>query len=333
MKKLNILIFTLIFCAYLPAYSLNCEEGDQEIFMAAEDFFDEIQFQSLSEEALNQGEKPRLNVFLDRPSFRMYEDWMRVYLSVTNPGTMLKCDIVFALYHIPTGALEGKLWFFPNWDERLNTIRITFPAGSIITKKRIVLTPVPSLWPGTPPITEPGEYTWAAGLFNPSSLDLVSDISTATIQVIEPMTPLSFPQEPATDPYIIVSTDKSNYTLYDENDMEVYLEAGNPGPALPVDIVFALYHHPQGAINPVLWFFPDWLDSYQVTATLVLPQDFILERTKVLDVHVPSLVPNSPPVIETGEYIWATVLAKPHTLDFLTEISTASVMVEPAIPK
>jgi hypothetical protein len=101
---------------------------------------------------------------------------------------------------------------------------------------------------------------------------------------------------------------------------------------LYVDVIFALYHVPTGSLQPVLWFFPSWTETYEAVP-VPLPPNFNLPMTKIMDVDVPSPMIGTPPVLESGEYIWAAALAKPNTLEFLTEISTAPVMIkDPTIP-
>jgi len=302
---------------------------DGKIFKAVEGFHEERELRDWIEEALNAGqeERPRITVTTDKVMYTMFRDRMEVYLSVTNPGSVLEVNVVFALYHVPTGSLVGKLWFFPEWTENFQFVRVVLPANLIITEAKVVDIPVPSLEPRNPPVNEAGEYIWAAAFYNPESIEPFSEVSTATVQVVS--APMEYPQVPG--PVITVSTDKEEYT-WGQDKMEVYLELDHPGEALTVDVVFALYHVPMGSILGKLWFFPTWTERYQAIR-VTLPPKFSLPKTKVLDLNVPPDAPGSPPINETGEYIWATALAEPDTFNFIGDISTAPVMINEPIPR
>jgi peroxiredoxin len=306
---------------------------DQKVFKAMDNgFHDQTEFSTLISNALNpEPEKTGIVVSTDKDKYVMKQDKMEVFLSCVNPGEALTVDIILALYHIPTGSIEGNLWFFPDWRSGLQTIRLTLPAAFQLPTTSILKINVPSLVPGTPPVIENGEYTWAAALAKPGTLEFYS-MSTKTVTVIDNTVPTFVPQIPTEKPIITVSTDKKEYEMNNDS-MQVYLEASNPGESfVAVDIIFALYHVPAGSLEGKLWFFPNWTQKLSVI-NVQLPPQFMLNKTQVLKVAVPSLIPSTPPVIEPGEYIWAVGLTKPGTVEFLNDISTAPVLVkDPSIP-
>ena len=262
--------------------------------------------------------EPIVTISADQLIYVMNRDKMRVFLEIMNPGGMRTVDLVVALYHVPSGSLQPKLWFYPNWSEELQYFRMEMEPGYLMTKTRIVDTRIPSLDPDAPPIQEPGEYIWAAGFFKPESLEPLTKISTATVQVMErPMS--AFPQTPLL-PTVTITSDKREYTMY-QDTIELSLAANNPGDDIPVDLYFVLYHIPTGQLEPRLWFFPNW--SMRASATsLTLPAGFDLPTTKIMDVEVPSTMLNTPPITESGEYAFAVGLANPGTADFIGDISS-----------
>jgi len=303
---------------------------DQKVYKAMDDgFHDFIEFSTMISDALSKmPAKTEIIVATDKDKYVLNQDQMEVYLTCFNPGEAKPVDIIFALYHIPSGSLDGIIWFFPNWKAGFQKISLTLPSEFYLPKTSVLKIDVPSGALGTPPVSEKGEYIWAAGLTKPGSLDFYS-MSTKTVEVVDSSIPTFAPQ--LLDPVVTVSTDKKEYEMNNDT-MKVYLQASNPGASIVVDIIFALYHIPAGALEGKLWFFPNWTKTFSVTQ-LTLPPQFNLDKTQVLKVAVPSLIPGTPPVIEAGEYIWAVGLAKPGTLDFYNEISTAPVLVkDPSIP-
>jgi peroxiredoxin len=273
--------------------------------------------------------EPVVTVSTDQISYNMNRDRMKVFLEVQNPGGLVVADLVFALYHAPTGNPElGRLWFYPNWSTDFQSFRMTLDAGFVLTKTRIIDIALPATGLGAPPITESGEFTWGAAFLKPDSLDPISRVSTATVQVFDDQVPSLFPSQ-RMDPTIKISTDARDYTM-GEDTMGVFLEATNPGPDVLVDIIFALYHEPEGGLMGKLWFFPNWTEDYRFLP-ITLPSQFVLNKIKIMDVPVPSLMPGSPPITEAGFYTWAAALAEHGTLNFYggaAGISTATVQVK-----
>ena len=155
MRKLTLMIATMLLCAYLPLFSSILEETDA----------------------------PVITVSTDKEEYTMFEDKIDIFLEVSNPGEAIDVDIIFALYHQPAGSLEGKLWFFPNWTERYQFISLTLPSGFTLKKTKILEVDVPAMVPGTPPFTEAGEYIWAFAFAEPGTLNFIGDISTAVVNV------------------------------------------------------------------------------------------------------------------------------------------------------
>ena len=115
---------------------------------------------------------------------------MKVYLAVNNPGPGFHCDVVFALYHEPMGSIIGHLWFFPQWTETFSAIPLVVPPGLILGETEILDLEIPTApVPGNPPIFNAGEYTWAVAFFYQGTFRPMSEISTATVQVEEFVSP------------------------------------------------------------------------------------------------------------------------------------------------
>ena len=120
---------------------------------------------------------------------------------------------------------------------------------------------------------------------------------------------------------ISVSTDKTEYTINDT--LEVYLSLTNPGDKLDADIIFAF-----GRIDidsgVYLWFFPEWSLTFK-PISLQIPSGFKATNAKIIQTTVSSL--GTPPITVTGDYFFITALALPSFPNIIYPISISQFKV------
>jgi peroxiredoxin len=173
------------YSGYMPTTYIIGRDG--KVRVSNDAYHEESIFRGWIEDALNQEEEDKLGITVstDKTEYKI-DDNLEVFLSLTNPGDLLKADIIFAfgqIDNIQSGGLGISLWFFPDWSTTFKPISLQIPAGFKATKARIINTTVsPS---GTPPINKIGDYFFIAALAIPSFPDIVYPISVSTFKMVE----------------------------------------------------------------------------------------------------------------------------------------------------